>query len=128
MLAWAGQAQAQEQSQTQPQAATSDSGDTLGDIVVTAQKRETRLERTPMTINVVSGEQLADAGTLEIKSLAASVPGLAFDESPGGLSGVGLRGVGTSAGSQVFEQSVGLFVDGIYHPRARQFRDALFDV
>ena len=28
----------------------------------------------------------------------------------------------------MFEQSVGLFVDGIYHPRARQYRDALFDI
>lgn len=100
----------------------------LGEIVVTAQKRETKLEKTPMTINVVSGDQIASMGAIEIKNLAASVPGLSMDESPGGFSGVTVRGIGTSAGSQVFEQSVGLFVDGVYHPRARQYRDALFDV
>jgi iron complex outermembrane receptor protein len=104
------------------------SGQGLAEIVVTAQKRETKLETTPATINVVGGEQLANMGVVEIKGLAANVPGFTMHESPGGLSGVSLRGVGTSAGSQVFEQSVGLFVDGIYHPRARQYRDALFDV
>lgn len=108
------------------QPATTDRG--LAEIVVTAQKRETKLERTPMTINVVSGDQIAALGVVEIKGLAASVPGFTMHESPGGLSGVSVRGVGTSAGSQVFEQSVGLFVDGVYHPRARQYRDALFDV
>ncbi|MGQ5702751.1 TonB-dependent receptor [Sandaracinobacteroides sp. A072] len=100
----------------------------FGDIIVTAQKRETLLEKTPMTINVVSGDQLGELGVVEIKGLAANVPGLSLHESPGGLSGVSIRGVGTSAGSQVFEQSVGLFVDGVYHPRARQYRDSLFDI
>lgn len=105
-----------------------DNGTALDDIVVTAQKRETKLERTPMTVNVVSGDQLQTMGVIEAKNLAASVPGFTMHESPGGLSGVSVRGVGTSAGSQVFEQSVGMFVDGVYHPRARQYRDALFDV
>lgn len=100
----------------------------LSEIVVTAQKRETKLEKTPMTINVISGDQVATMGVIEIKSLSANVPGFTMHESPGNLSGVSLRGVGTSAGSQVFEQSVGLFVDGVYHPRARQYRDALFDI
>jgi iron complex outermembrane receptor protein len=105
-----------------------DSGEGLDDIIVTAQKRETKLEKTPMTINVVSGDLVSAQGIGEIKGLAAKVPGLSLNESPGGLSGVAIRGVGTSAGSQVFEQSVGLFVDGVYHPRARQYRDALFDI
>lgn len=113
--------------QDQAADSASDNGG-LETIVVTAQKRETKLEKTPMTINVVSGENLESMGVVEIKSLAASVPGFTMHESPGGLSGVSVRGVGTSAGSQVFEQSVGLFVDGVYHPRARQYRDALFDI
>ena len=98
------------------------------EVVVTAQKRETKLENTAMTINVVTGAQLEKQGVKEIKDLKASVPGLTLDESPGGLSAVSLRGVGTSASNQLFEQSVGLFIDGVYHPRARQFRDGLFDI
>lgn len=100
----------------------------LEEIIVTAQKRETRLEKTPMTINVIGGEQLQAAGVKEIKDIQASVPGLIMNESPGGLPGVSVRGIGTSPANQLFEQSVGLFVDGVYHPRNRQYRDALFDV
>ena len=64
------------------------SGQGLAEIVVTAQKRETKLETTPATINVVGGEQLANMGVVEIKGLAANVPGFTMHESPGGLSGV----------------------------------------
>lgn len=101
---------------------------TVEEVTVTAQRRETKLETTAMTVNVVSGEQLAQQGVTEIKDLKSSVPGMALNESPGGLTGVGLRGVGTSGGSQLFEQSVGLFIDNVYHPRSRQFRDGLFDM
>ena len=100
----------------------------LEEIVVTAQKRETSLEKTPMTINVLGGEQLQMQGMKEVKDLKASVPGLTLNESPGGLPGISVRGIGTSANNQLFEQSVGLFVDGVYHPRNRQYREAMFDV
>ena len=102
--------------------------DGLDTIVVTAQRRETTLERTPMTINVVSGDQLRAQGVTEIADLSATVPGLTMNESPGGLPSVSVRGIGTAASNQPFEQSVGLFVDGVYHPRQRQYRDSLFDV
>lgn len=104
------------------------SGPTVEEVIVTAQRRETKLETTPMSVNVVSGAQVEQAGVRELKDLKASVPGVTIHETPGGLTGVSIRGIGTSAGSQLFEQSVGLFVDGVYHPRARQFRDGLFDV
>ena len=98
------------------------------EIVVTAQSRQTNLETTPLPVNVVSGAQLQEQGVVELKDLTSTVPGLTFDESPGGFSGVSIRGIGSSASNQSLEQSVGLFVDGVYHPRARQYRDALFDV
>lgn len=106
----------------------SESSGGLDDIVVTAQSRESKLETTPMTINVVSGDQLRAEGIQEIKDLAASVPGMTMNESPGGLPTVSIRGIGATSSSQLFEQSVGLFVDGVYHPRQRQYRDSLFDV
>ena len=60
---------------------------TLLDIIVTAQKRESKLETTPMTLNVISGDALAAKGTREIKDLSATVPGLAVNEAPGGFTG-----------------------------------------
>jgi outer membrane receptor protein involved in Fe transport len=97
-------------------------------IVVTAQRRAARLDRTPVTVSVISGKTLAQRGVRELKQLKATVPGLTMSESPGGLPQVTVRGVGTSAANQLFEQSVGLFLDGIYQPRAREYRDTLFDL
>jgi len=102
--------------------------DALETVIVTAQRRSTRLEKTPVTVSVLSGETIARRGVRELKQLKASVPGLTINESPGGLPQVSVRGVGTSAANQLFEQSVGLFLDGVYQPRAREYRDSLFDL
>jgi iron complex outermembrane recepter protein len=99
----------------------------FADIIVTAQKRETKLEKTPMTINVVTSSDLRERGIASIEDLNSTVPGLTMNDSPGGLPGISVRGIGTSTSNQLFEQSVGLFVDGVYHPRQRQYKDALFD-
>ena len=100
----------------------------IEEVVVTAVRRSTRLEKTPVTVSVVTGATIAQRGIRELKQLSGAVPGLTMNESPGGLPGVSVRGVGTSAANQMFEQSIGLFMDGVYQPRARQYRDALFDV
>jgi iron complex outermembrane receptor protein len=100
----------------------------LGEIIVTAQKRESKIEKTSVALTVLDGALIADQGIREIKGINAIVPGMTMNESPGGLTEIGIRGVSTSAANQLFEQSVGLFIDGIYHPRQRQYRDGLFDV
>lgn len=100
----------------------------LGEIIVTAQKRESKIEKTAVALTVLDGALIADQGVREIKGINAIVPGMTMNESPGGLTEIGIRGISTSAANQLFEQSVGLFIDGIYHPRQRQYRDGLFDV
>lgn len=102
--------------------------DDSDEVIVTAQSRTTRLETTPLPISVLSGELLEERGVVELKQLSATVPGLTMNESPGGIPGVSVRGIGSSPANQMLEQSIGLFVDGVYHPRSRQYRDAMHDV
>lgn len=97
-------------------------------VIVTATKSETTLQETPITISVVSGQDLADRNILEVSEIAQDVPGLTFSQSPGDLPSIVIRGIGTNNANQTAEQSVGLFVDNVYKPRARQYRDSLFDV
>ena len=97
-------------------------------IIVTATKRETSLVDTSVTVSVVSGEDIANEGVIEVTQLFESVPGISFHQSPGDLPVPKIRGIGSDSANQTFEQSVGLFLDGVYKPRARQYRDALFDV
>ena len=97
-------------------------------VIVTATKSETTLQETPIAISVVSGQDLADRNILEVSEIAQDVPGLTFSQSPGDLPSIVIRGIGTNNANQTAEQSVGLFVDNVYKPRARQHRDSLFDV
>lgn len=100
----------------------------LAPVKVTTTKRETSLEDTAVSVSVVQGDDIVDRGLVEVTELFTVVPGVTFNQSPGDLPAISVRGIGTLSGNQTFEQSVGLFLDGVYKPRARQYRDALFDV
>jgi iron complex outermembrane receptor protein len=50
----------------------------LGEITVTATRREEKLEAVPYSLSVVSGEDLARTGVTDLASLANEVPGLAY--------------------------------------------------
>lgn len=100
-------------------------GPALQDIIVTAQKRAQSLQDVPVAVQAVSGEALVNQGTSGLDTLSTSVPTLHI--SYGGLSEqLFVRGVG-SGSSAAFEQSVGLFQDGIPMGVARLSRLAFLD-
>lgn len=100
----------------------------LEEIIVTAQKRAENVQDIPVTINVVMGDQLDKFSIRDTNDLAASVPGLTIQHTPQNLSQVTMRGIGTGAGGESLDQSVGLFIDGIWAGRIREFQASLFDV
>ena len=100
----------------------------LEEVLVTAQKRAQSAQEIPLTINVVDGDILQNFAISTTNDLADSVPGLTVQATPQNLSNITIRGLGTGAGSESFDQSVGLFVDGIYAGRLREFSTSLFDV
>ena len=100
----------------------------LEEVVVTAQKRVENVQDIPITINVVTGEVLENFSIRNTNDLAASVPGLAIQHTPQNLAQVAIRGLGTGSGGESVDQSVGLFIDGIWAGRIREFQAALFDV
>jgi iron complex outermembrane receptor protein len=104
--------------------ASTETGD---EIVVTAQKRTERLQDVPISINVTSGDTLESQGIAQFITLQAKVPNLSITDTPANAS-LFIRGIGTSGNSFSFEQSVALFVDGIYGGRNRQFMQPFFDV
>lgn len=98
------------------QAAT-DTADT-SDIVVTAQKRETILQKTPLAITAVGGDMLQARGINSAIDLATAVPGANFSTN-GGATSVTIRGVGSDGLSQPKDDpSVAAHIDGVYlaHP------------
>jgi iron complex outermembrane receptor protein len=71
---------------------------TLDEIVVTAQKREQRLQDVPMSITAVTGEDLQRRGATGLMDLQYSVPGLSAIEYGPGQERVQIRGVSNSLG------------------------------
>ena len=70
----------------------------LGEIVVTAQRREERLQDVPAAITALSGEALSRQHLLGNADLAAQVPSLSFTVQGPGESTLAIRGLGTAYG------------------------------
>lgn len=102
-------------------------GQTLEEIVVTAQKKTESLQDVPISVNAVSGDFLDNSGVANLEEMSSFVPNLDISDSPGSNS-IKIRGLGTGSGTSSFEQSVGLYVDGIYAARSRQFQVPFMDV
>ncbi|MBN8817450.1 MAG: TonB-dependent receptor [Sphingomonas sp.] len=107
-------------------AATSATADVDGDIVVTAQRREQRLQDVPVAVSVVTGDALTRQNLTSLNDVAARLPNVKI--STGTIANaITIRGVG-SGPNPGFEQSVATFVDGVYRSRSRSTRAALFDI
>ncbi len=98
-------------------------------IVVTAVLRAETVQDAPVSVSVATDEALERVGATSLLDLPRAVPGVIIQKVPNSSqAGVTLRGLGSSPGAASFESSVGLFVDGAYIPRTRDFNAALFDV
>ena len=98
----------------------------LEEVIVTAQKRAESLQEVPVSLTAISGTKIEEAGLHSFAEMSAYVPNLAITENAVNTI-ISMRGIGVGA-NQSFEQSVGVYVDGIHYGKSRQGRTALFDV
>jgi iron complex outermembrane recepter protein len=91
-------------------AASGDSSNTITEIVVTAQKREEKLNTVPISISVLSAETLQDMGAKDIVDFAREIPGLSVQPGTnGGAPEIAIRGISSSAG----DATVGIYIDDV---------------
>jgi iron complex outermembrane receptor protein len=109
-----------------PMAPVDNSADGTGDIVVTAQRREQRLQDVPISVSVASGSSVQKSNITTLEQLTARLPTVKISATPASDQ-LHIRGTGSGL-NPGFEQSVATFVDGAYRGRARSSRAALFDV
>ncbi|MBP6031671.1 MAG: TonB-dependent receptor [Sphingobium sp.] len=108
--------------------------DTTGlvDIVVTATKRETSLQKTPIAIAVMGEEDIKKRHVQSLLDLAdGGVPSLrvATYESRQSALTIGIRGIVPGDANQpAREQGVGVYLDGVYLGRQHGLNAALFDI
>ncbi|MBX9730715.1 MAG: TonB-dependent receptor plug domain-containing protein, partial [Sphingomonas sp.] len=100
-----------------------------GDIVVTAQKRNERLQDVPLAVTVISGDAIAAQGGVNLESAQYLVPTLNFRKSGTTINqSLFLRGVGTSTFSIAGEPSISTVVDGVVYSRAGEAFSDLIDL
>jgi iron complex outermembrane recepter protein len=97
--------------------ASSDPGISLEEIVIVAERRKENLQDAPVTVTALSAASLESAGVTGTTELANSVSGLTMPQSQG-TPMPHIRGVGNTALGTGIENSVALYVDGVYHGSA----------
>lgn len=95
-------------------------------IIVTAQKREERLQDVPLTISVVSNEDLKARSITNATELQNASPELNYSDQPS--AGYSIRGSGTQTFTRSAENNVLLVVDGIVQGQLTPPTNSLFDV
>ncbi len=111
-MAQVGTATTEAQAKKNAQSATGG----LEELVVTAQRREERLQDVPIAISAFSGDKLDELGVTSVNELSIVTPGLTMTQQRNGLTPF-LRGIGTVSASGAEEGTVPVYLDGILVPR-----------
>jgi iron complex outermembrane recepter protein len=97
--------------------AESDTSGQIADIVVTAQRRAENLQRVPISVQVVTAPVMAQRNLQTLVDISSVTPSIHVAEGARSNS-LYIRGTG-SGESQSFDQSVGTFIDDVYHGRSK---------
>lgn len=86
----------------------------LDTVVVTARRKKEKVEVVPISMTVLDGTKLAEAGLFRPQDIQERVPGLVVSVPNVRLTSYTIRGLGSSSANDGLESSVGLFLDGVY--------------
>jgi len=101
----------------------------LEEVIVTAQRRETTLQTTPIAISAYSGAALAEQKVFTVSDLAANVPSFSLTANTPLDVELNIRGItNTRLDSPSADPSVGTFVDGVYMGRTGDLNYDFFDL
>jgi iron complex outermembrane receptor protein len=116
--------------QSAPQAAAAADNGAIPEVIVTATKRLTSLQKTPLAITALSAQALEDAHVKNLEDLTHLTP--SFQATAQGDHAVLLltmRGIGNDgAKTEQADPEVSVYVDGVYSPRAEGATALLFDM
>jgi iron complex outermembrane receptor protein len=85
----------------------------IEEIVVTAQKRESALQETPIAITAMTQSQIALNRIEDFSDIALHTPSMSYTELQG-FSQIAIRGVGTDLTNLANETAVAMYEDGVY--------------
>jgi iron complex outermembrane receptor protein len=71
----------------------------LEEIIVTAEKRESTVQTTPISLTAVTGADIQDRGLANLDNLVQSVPGVSIRTSGPGMGEFEMRGIASTGGN-----------------------------
>lgn len=109
--------------QEQPGESAEGSVTGIGEILVTARKREESLQDTPLAITALGQDELAARSVTDLADVGDFVPNVSMSTGAAGSGGganlsIFIRGVGQSEFLFTVDPGVGVYVDGVYYPRS----------
>lgn len=99
----------------------------LQEVIITAEKRATVAQKTPVSITTLSGPELEASGETQLGSALRNVPSLQIQGTPQGGE-IYIRGVGANGDSNFIDPSVALSMDGVYTARSERLAAPLYDI
>jgi iron complex outermembrane recepter protein len=99
----------------------------LEEIIVTAERRVTTEQTTAISMNVVSGDELAASRTQTVADLQATTPNVTIN-TPGPWNSLNIRGVGNSAIQPTITTGVAVMMDGLLNAETITLSNGFLDV
>ncbi len=98
-------------------------------VTVTATKRQTMVQDTPLAVTAFSQRDLDKAQVKDLTTLQYMIPNLTVEQhgDSGGVH-VFLRGIGSTNHTELGDPAVAFHVDGIYSPRPQGATALMFDL
>jgi iron complex outermembrane receptor protein len=123
-------ASAQETPATSASSDAAGSGEGVGEIVVTAQRREQKLQDVPLAISAFSAQDIQTRQITRTIDLLSYVPNLIGhnNTSVGTANSYSMRGLNNNETISTFDLPVGTYVDEVYMSRQSANNFSLFDV
>ncbi|RZJ31880.1 MAG: TonB-dependent receptor [Brevundimonas sp.] len=111
-------------------AAPQDGASDLGEVVVTARRRDEALKDVPISVSALTEERLEQTGVADITALQQQTPNATVQVARGSNSTLisFIRGIGQQDPLWGFEPGVGLYVDDVYIARPQGSVLDVYDV
>ncbi len=99
-----------------------EAGFTIEEVIVTARKRSESIQETPIAITALSTAQLEQRSLTNLVEIGAYIPNVVMNTSPSSSGGgnnaqIYIRGIGQSDFLFTTDPGIGIYVDGVFHPR-----------
>jgi iron complex outermembrane receptor protein len=109
------------------QTASADASGGLQEVIVTAERREERLQDVPIAATVLSGEDLSERGVTNLNQVQQVAPSVAIN-TYNRSTFINIRGVGIAQSAPTSNPGVAYYIDGLLIPHEQFIGQSFFDI